>query len=54
VPHVVQPDRFDLGPVDESVESVGNRVGVHRPPVRVADEQPRILVAVSECFPFGI
>lgn len=53
MPHVVQADALDPGPVDEPVKAVGDRVGVHRAAVRVADEQPRIVVIVSERFPFG-
>jgi len=54
VPHVVQAYALDPGPVDEPLEPAGDRVGVHRPPVRVADEQPGIVVAVPERFPFGV
>ena len=54
VPHVVQADALDSGPVDELVEPVGDRVGVHRPPVLVADEPPSIVVAVPERLLFGV
>jgi hypothetical protein len=54
VPHVVQSDALDPGPVDEAVEPAGDRIRVHRPPVGVADEQPGILVAVAERFPFRV
>lgn len=54
MPYVVQADALDPGPVDELVEPVDDGVGVHRPPVRVADEPPRIAVAVSERLLFGV
>jgi hypothetical protein len=36
---------LDPGPVDEPVEPVGDRVGMHRSAVRADDDKPEIVVA---------